>query len=106
MASIRDLYRKPIMTAKRFKMKEVKAVIIDTYPEMMKNSKPGDMEKLVLELEGQEFRIALNKTNAIALAAKFGEDYEEWKGKTIKITKIPTKFGNDDTEGLKVEAVK
>lgn len=106
MPSIRDLYRKPIMTAKRFKEREVKAKIIDAYAEMMKNSKQGDPEKLVLELENKEFRVALNKTNALALASKFGEDYSEWVGKTVRITKIATKFGNDDVDGLKVEPAK
>lgn len=106
MANIRDLYRKPIMTAKRFKVREFKGKIIDLYPEMMKNNKPGDPEKLVLEFEKAEFRIALNKTNALALAAAWGEETDDWKGKSVRITKIPTKFGNDDVDGLKVEPSK
>ena len=102
MPSFRDLYKTPLLSAKRMTEKEIKGVITAVYPETIKGSDGKTSDRLVIEIGDAEFRLALNKGNAIRLGEKFGEEYDQWVGKKVSITKHKTQYMGSPTDGLLV----
>ena len=66
----------------------------------------GEEEKIVLELQvkGKEGAqgMALNKTNLAAMLNAFGDDVDEWTGKTIELRVESTQFKGQKTECIRV----
>lgn len=106
MASIKELYKAGLMSAKRLTVKELKAAVTDAYPETIKDQKEGEKTKLVLELDDGEYRIALNATQAKSLAKAWGDETDDWKGKKVHIKKGKTHFGNSLVDCLEVSPTK
>ena len=102
MPSFRDLYKKPLLSAKNLGKKTLTGVITTIYPETIKDPKGKTEDKLVLELDDDTTRIALNKGNAVALASAFGDDYTEWQGKKVKVLTQKTHFMGEQVDGLLV----
>jgi len=62
----------------------------------------SNTERLVLEIEGQNKKLALNATNVKVLAARHGEVYDAWVGKEIQFAAIPTSFQGQSVNGLRI----
>jgi hypothetical protein len=65
--------------------------------------------KIVLDLvskQGQPWprRVVLNKTNALQLAAAFGDDTDDWVGKTVEIWGEMVMFKGKATPGIRLAA--
>lgn len=63
---------------------------------------------LILDLDGEvvpgKSAIPLNITNTRALAELLGDDYSEWEGASVTVTRVPTRNPQDGTNtwGLRV----
>lgn len=101
MASIRDFYKRKLLSAKEMK-KPIVGVITEVYPEASTGKDADGKTKIIIELDDGEQRIQLNKGNALSLAKELGDDYETWVGKKVKVTTIDTQFNNAPCKGLKV----
>lgn len=102
MQSVKDLYRPACLSAKNLKNKKIKGKIEAVYVETMGKGKDKEKDKLVIEIEQGETRIALNKTNAVVLAKAFGDDYSKWVGKPIIVQTMETTYMGDPVLGLQV----
>jgi hypothetical protein len=62
--------------------------------------------KLVLRLKAHDGRpwprgVVLNKTNALVLAAAFGDDTTDWLGRSIEVWKEPVQFQGRMVQGIR-----
>jgi hypothetical protein len=58
--------------------------------------------KAVLSLEGEEQGLVLNKTNAAALRAAFGKDFQGWVGRSVEVRKERAMFAGKMVPALRV----
>ena len=60
--------------------------------------------KVVLRIKDVERDLALNKTNALACAAAWGEDYENssWVGKQFKLEIVKVMYKGNQVDGIKI----
>jgi hypothetical protein len=58
--------------------------------------------KAVLSLEGEEQGFVVNTTNAVALRAAFGKDFQGWIGKTVQVRKERAMFAGKTVPALRV----
>lgn len=61
-----------------------------------KDNKFGKQPALGLEFKGKKGALRCNDSNIDQIAAKFGDETDEWAGKTVSITWRDTKVGDDD----------
>ena len=106
MPSIKDLYRPALLSAKSLAKKRIIGKIEAAYPESVKGTDKDSRTKVVIELDKGKVRIALNKTNALALAESFGDDYSLWVGKKIVVSTGPTTYMGNPTDGIIVRPTK
>ena len=57
-------------------------------------------QKPVMRFIGRKKGMVLNKTNATALAAAFGDDTITWQGRSIELLAMPTMFQGKQVMGL------
>ncbi len=58
--------------------------------------------KPVVYFEGKDKGLALNKTNAKAIAGMYGNDTSKWIGRPIAIYATVTQFGGEEVECIRV----
>lgn len=59
-------------------------------------------KKPVLYFDGKEKGLALNKTNAMAIATLYGPESDNWKGHKVTLFVIMTEFQGRTVPGLRV----
>lgn len=59
-------------------------------------------KKPVCYFVGKEKPLALNSTNCKTIAALYGNDVENWKGKRITLYPTVTQFGGEERECIRV----
>lgn len=64
--------------------------------------KPGEPQKPVVYFQGKQKGMVLNKTNAHAIAAAYGDDMEEWIGAAVELFVIWTDFQGKAVEAIRV----
>lgn len=64
-------------------------------------TRDGD-ESLCITLDYNDFCLHINKTNAEAIAKRFGDDVDKWEGKKVQVEVIDTKYAGNNVKGLKV----
>lgn len=62
--------------------------------------------KPVVYFRGKEKGFALNKTNAKAIAAMYGNDTSKWSGQSITIYPTQTQFGGEQVDCIRVRPEK
>jgi hypothetical protein len=62
-------------------------------------------QKMVLYFKGKQKGLVLNKTNSHVLASKFGDDTDDWSGKSVQLYSEPVYFQGKKTDGLRVRPV-
>jgi len=60
-------------------------------------------QKPAVRFHGENQQLALNKTNAFALANAFGDDTDAWAGHQVKVFAVPTFYQGRPTKGLCVQ---
>jgi hypothetical protein len=67
-------------------------------------AKQGERQRMkaVLHLKGVRKPIVCNKTNAISLAEAYGKDFDDWKGKRVKVQAERTSFNGKPVMGLRL----
>ena len=109
MGDVRDIYRIPTLTAKALAKRKPNtfvATIEAVYPETFTGEGGKQVDKLVIDCEEGETRIALNKGNAMELAKVFGRDFDDWVGRKIKVSIQKTQFKGESVDGLLVKPAK
>jgi hypothetical protein len=107
MAKISDVFAGGYVTAAELGSTHHTAVIFSITIEAMGRER---VRKPILELtnaQGQAWpsALVLNKTNALRLAAAFGDDTDEWPGKAIELWSEPVSFNGETVPGIHVEPV-
>ena len=100
MADFRDIYKTPFLSAKTLGKKVMTVVISAVYPETVGSGDKEARDKLIIEYDDGDGRIALNKTNAVALAAAYGRDYNEWLGKKVTVKVGKTSYMGSPCDGV------
>lgn len=59
-------------------------------------------EELILLFKGSDKKLRLNKTNALSMAEKLGDEATEWIGKTIQIVAVPVTYQGRKVKGIRV----
>jgi len=59
--------------------------------------------KPAVRFHGENQQLALNKTNAFALANAFGDETDSWPGHQVKVFAVPTFYQGRPTKGLCVQ---
>lgn len=105
MPSFKDIYRTPLLSAQRLGKEKIQGPIESIAIETVKGTKGEEQTKLVVEMSNGDVRIALNKGNAQLLAKKWGDDYEKWVGKVVKVATHKTQYMGKEVDGLLLEPV-
>ncbi len=63
-------------------------------------------EKPVLNFDGSEKGLVLNKTNANVIASLYGSNIEDWVGKAITLYATEVQYQGKTTMGIRVRAKK
>lgn len=106
MADFRDIYKTPLLSAKTLGKKSMVSTIFLVYPETITGTDGKSQDRLVIEIDEGETRIALNKGNAVNLGAVFGRDWNEWQGKKVRVSTKKVEYMGKPTDGLDVQPVK
>jgi hypothetical protein len=102
MASWQDFYGTGYLSAKALGKRKIRGKIITVFPETTKGSTKEEKTQLCMEVTGEDAKILLNKTNAAALAAVFGDNFAKWVGRTVEIKTAPTTYAGKAVQGLLV----
>lgn len=102
MASIRDYYGAQYMNSERLAGKTLTGVITEVEASTLRNRDGVVQKRIVLTITNTKFKISLNKTNALNLAAKYGEDFDTWEGKKVQIRPCKRQFGSKDVDAIEV----
>ena len=62
-------------------------------------------KKLVVAFVGAKKNLVLNKTNASALVAAFGDDTDGWPGRSVELFTMPVNFNGKIYDGIRVRVV-
>jgi hypothetical protein len=77
--------------------------ILDAEPRIIGDS---DGEKLVLSFqEPMEYLLPLNRTNAKILISTWGDNTDNWKGKTILLNIVKVNYQGKLVDGMQVKPV-
>lgn len=60
-------------------------------------------KKAVVKFKGAKKAFVMNKTNAVVIAGKHGNETDNWIGKKIRLFATQTKFGGKDVECVRVK---
>lgn len=63
------------------------------------------IRRLVVTLDGVSVPLLLNRTNAKTLAKAWGDNYETWIGKTLKLVQKLVMYKNEEVPAIRVEPV-
>ncbi len=66
----------------------------------------GDDRKMILFFQGKEKGLVCNKTNANTIAAIYGDDTDDWKGKEIVLFEAYVDFQGKSVPSIRVRAPK
>ncbi len=61
--------------------------------------------KLVLHLSESTVPLMLNRTNAKVLSTAWGDDYNTWTGKQLRLMKKLVQYRQEEVEAIRVSAV-
>jgi len=62
-------------------------------------------KKLVVSFDGMTVLLVLNRTNAMILAQAFGEETDNWKGKSIVLKKTKRSFRGKLVDAIEVQPI-
>jgi hypothetical protein len=62
----------------------------------------GTDRKLVLRFQGEEKALVCNKTNAMTIAHKYGEETDDWIGREVILTPATAMFNNRVVDAIRV----
>ena len=65
--------------------------------------KGKEITRLVLDVSSIDARISLNQESCASLSKAFGEDYDEWVGKKVRVKRGSVKFGEGSVPAICVE---
>ena len=63
----------------------------------------GEGEKPVVRFVGKDSALVLNKTRALSLGAAFGNETDNWVGKTIKLGTVKVSMNGSIVDSITVE---
>lgn len=66
----------------------------------------GDDQKPVVYFQGKEKGLVLNKTNANNIAAAYGDDMDDWQGKSVVLFSAWVDFQGKSVEAIRVRMPK
>lgn len=69
---------------------------------MFDEKKKGNIEKAVVSFREEERGWVINKTNAQLVAAMFGPETNDWRGKRVTIERQQVRLGGKMTPGIRV----
>lgn len=67
--------------------------------------KGRESKKPLLHFVGKQKKLAINKTNGKTIASLYGNDVENWAGKSIVLYPTTTTFGSETVECIRVKPV-
>lgn len=70
------------------------------------NNDGGKEQKLALSFSGKEKKLVLNKTNTGRIADAYGNDTDDWNGKTIILYEEKVEFGGNLVPAIRVRVPK
>ncbi|MEM1589705.1 MAG: hypothetical protein QW175_04755 [Candidatus Bathyarchaeia archaeon] len=76
------------------------AVVRSELRETSREGKP--VKKLALYLQDVPVPLLLNRTNATTLAKAWGDDYNTWTGKQLKLKKVRVQYRQEEVEAIRV----
>ena len=101
---VNDLYPSKYLKAEDIKGRPPVSVVIAKVT--MEELGEGDNKQLkpILYFQGKERGLALNKTNANMIAHTFGNETDDWVGKTILLRSEPVDFKGKIVDAIRVSA--
>ncbi len=67
--------------------------------------KGRESKKPLLHFVGKQKKLAINKTNGKTIASLYGNDVENWAGKSIVLYPTTTTFGSETVECIRVKPI-
>lgn len=96
--NINEIYQSKFLSASDLQGKEPTVTITQVEMEKMND---GEM-KLCIYVNNRPKAIVLNKTNARAVAALYGDETNNWTGKRIKLVSVWTDFQGKPVQAIRI----
>lgn len=93
-----DFYQSPWLSPTDLQGRAPRLTIEAATLEEVRNAKGGHDKKIALAFKGARKKLLLNKTNAKALAAAYGNDTDLWIGKGVVLQVARASNGKDTIE--------
>lgn len=88
------------------KLDSFTGTITEVVEDEKENEKGEKSPCLTITLDAGEYRIRLNKTNAVNLMKGFGRDWEKWQGNLVQISLGKTLFMGKRVDCLDITPAK
>lgn len=106
MASWKEIYKGGgFMTLKQLGTRVVVGELESVEPRE-RTFKKGAATKLEAMISGLDSPVILNQDSCKDLAKTFGEDYDDWVGNRVKVSKGKVAFGEGEVPAIRVTPVK
>lgn len=96
MAKVSDIYQSGWLKAEDLagagRKVRIEAIKVEQFDDQQKGTKEN---KIVMAFVGKQKRLICNKMQAGALAKLFGDDTDNWLGREVVLTPIPTPSGKE-----------
>lgn len=102
MANIGDIFQSKYLSANDVPDGGMKATIAFVDVQKFKKQDGGEEVKPVIEFEGIEKAFVCNKTNAMTIAERFGNETDDWVGKELQLDVTWVDFQGKQVESIRV----
>ena len=100
--NVNDLFPSKYLSAADLQGQEFRLTIQDIYLGTLDNDEGGQQQKPVVRFANAKKEMVLNKTNASAIAASYGDDTAGWVGRDIILFSMMVDFKGRQMAGLRV----
>lgn len=103
MPSFRQFYGSKNVNVEWLAGRTLKGKILSIAPETLKATDGRENTRLVATVQGVEKLVAFNATASKAFAKKYGDDYDKWVGKAVKLSPGTTMFNGKEVDCVVVQ---
>lgn len=100
---VSDIYGSKFLKSEELKGKPITTVIEDAEVEEVKGQDGTIRPRIILQLKDVAKRLIINATNAGNMSEAFGDDTDEWIGRTIKVGVHKVLYAGKKVDGIYVE---
>ena len=100
MASFEDLYGSPYLKASDVPPEGVRCIIVEVGTEVFHKKGERDKTKILIRVPQFRKQISINTTNGNRLMQAWGDDFEQWAGNVVIVSRHTVQYEGKNTDGI------